>query len=104
MSLLKRSEHFDEAMRRPKAVRRKVVDVFVIPCAEHEDLPADVVLALQGWELRVHRLECGHTMGPYLLRQGRTSLATDLICWQCQKTGARLRGGNSRSPTGTSTP
>jgi hypothetical protein len=94
----------DRDLKRPSPVRRRVRDVFVIPCERQENLPDDVAGCLSGWELRVHRLDCGHTMGPYLLRADGREPPGEIVCWQCQKGGTRLRQGNRMGPQGTSQP
>ena len=92
-----------EALERPRPVHRHVVEVFVIACGVAK-MPENVETALKGWEILVHRLSCGHTMGPYLLRSDGSAPPPRLVCWKCQGKGARLRQGNKKNPTGTSAP
>ncbi len=89
---------FDEAMSKPAPSRRQIVSVYVIPWPDQ--LPDDVAKAIEGWEIRFHRLACGHSMGPYLIRIGGEPPSGRITCHVCQKVG--LRQGNTKSSTGTS--
>jgi hypothetical protein len=95
-----------EQMRRPEPQVREVSQTLIVPCEKAADiLPADVRLALDGWQLRLCALSCGHLMGPYLLPPSATRADSRvMVCWTCQRGGGRLRAGNSKTSTGTSRP